>query len=60
MRKRSHRDRALVANAPVVGEIMKLKNYSERDEMRPEYDFDYSTGVRGKYYRRLFEEGANE
>ncbi len=27
--------------------------------MRPEYDFDYSTAVRGKYYRRLLTEGAN-
>ena len=27
--------------------------------MRPEYDFDYSTAVRGKYYRRLLNEGAN-
>jgi hypothetical protein len=27
--------------------------------MRREYDFDYSTAVRGKYYRRLLTEGAN-
>jgi len=27
--------------------------------MRPEYNFDYSTAVRGKYYRRLLKEGAN-
>ncbi len=27
--------------------------------MRPEYDLDYSTAVRGKYYRRLLKEGAN-
>jgi hypothetical protein len=27
--------------------------------MRPEYDFDHSTGVRGKYYRRLLKEGSN-
>jgi len=27
--------------------------------MRAEYDFDYSTAVRGKYYRRLIKEGAN-
>jgi hypothetical protein len=26
--------------------------------MRPEYNFDYSTAVRGKYYRRLLKEGA--
>ncbi len=29
------------------------------DELRPEYTFDYSTGVRGKYYRRLLREGSN-
>lgn len=29
------------------------------DELRPEYDFDYSKAVRGKYYRRLLEEGSN-
>lgn len=27
--------------------------------MRPEYRFDYSTAIRGKYYRRLLREGAN-
>jgi hypothetical protein len=29
------------------------------DELRPEYIFDYSKAVRGKYYRRLLREGAN-
>jgi len=29
------------------------------DELRPEYDFDYSKAVRGKYYHRLIEEGSN-
>ena len=29
------------------------------DDLRPEYDFDYSKAVRGKYYRRLLEEGSN-
>ena len=29
------------------------------DDLRPEYDFDYSKAVRGKYYRRLIDEGAN-
>jgi hypothetical protein len=29
------------------------------DELRPEYDFDYSKAVRGKYYRRIIEEGSN-
>ena len=27
--------------------------------MRPEYTFDYTTAIRGKYYRRLLKEGAN-
>jgi hypothetical protein len=38
---------------------MKAKSRSRPDGMRPEYDFDYSTAVRGKYYRRLLKEGAN-
>ena len=38
---------------------MKAKNRAVADDMRPEYDFDYSTAVRGKYYRRLLKEGAN-
>lgn len=38
---------------------MKAKSRSKPDDMRPEYDFDYSTAVRGKYYRRLLKEGAN-
>jgi len=29
------------------------------DDLRTEYDFDYSKAVRGKYYRRLIEEGSN-
>lgn len=36
------------ANSPVAG-----------DDMRTEYEFDYSTAVRGKYHRRLAKEGAN-
>lgn len=38
---------------------MKLRAEDNRDDMRPEYDFDYSKAVRGKYYRRLLQEGAN-
>lgn len=38
---------------------MKSKARSESDDLRPEYDFDYSKAVRGKYYRRLLKEGAN-
>lgn len=38
---------------------MRHKRETEQDEMRPEYDFDYSKAVRGKYYRRLLKEGTN-
>ena len=38
---------------------MKTKNNSKRDGMRAEYEFDYSTAVRGKYYRRLLKVDAN-
>ena len=38
---------------------MKPRNRTIASDMRPEYEFDYSTAVRGKYYRRLLKEGAN-
>ena len=38
---------------------MKNKHKEPADELRPEYEFDYSKAVRGKYYRRLLAEGAN-
>jgi hypothetical protein len=38
---------------------MKRKTRTPSDELRPEYNFDYSKAVRGKYYRRLLKEGAN-
>jgi hypothetical protein len=38
---------------------MKRKSRKPDDELRPEYQFDYSKAVRGKYYRRLLTEGAN-
>jgi hypothetical protein len=38
---------------------MKAKNAAAANDMRPEYNLDYSTAVRGKYYRRLLREGAN-
>jgi len=41
------------------GKDMKTKQRMDRDELRPEYDFDYSKAVRGKYYKRLLQEGAN-
>jgi hypothetical protein len=38
---------------------MKRKRPAQADDLRSEYNFDYSTAVRGKYYRRLMREGAN-
>lgn len=38
---------------------MNAKSPTTPDDMRSEYDFDYSKAVRGKYYRRLLKEGAN-
>ncbi len=38
---------------------MKRKNHTPSDDLRREYSFDYSKGVRGKYYRRLMKEGSN-
>ncbi len=31
----------------------------QKNGLRSEYDFDYSTAVRGKYYKRLLKEGSN-
>ena len=41
------------------GRDMKHRSENNRDDLRPEYNFDYSKAVRGKYYKRLLEEGAN-
>jgi hypothetical protein len=38
---------------------MKSRDKRKSDELRPEYDFDYTQTVRGKYYKRLLEEGSN-
>ncbi|MBI4688271.1 MAG: hypothetical protein HY756_10935 [Nitrospirae bacterium] len=38
---------------------MKAKGKKAVDELRPEYNFDYSKAVRGKYYKCILEEGAN-
>ena len=38
---------------------MKTKPEDNREELRPEYDLDYSKAVRGKYYKRLLRERAN-
>jgi hypothetical protein len=42
------------------GKNMKdKKTKKEIDDLRPEYDVDYTKAVRGKYCRRLLEEGSN-
>jgi hypothetical protein len=41
------------------GKGMKDRSKRIQDELRPEYNFDYSKAVRGKYYKRLMEEGSN-
>lgn len=38
---------------------MKDRRKKKSDELRPEYDFDYSKAVRGKYYKKLLDEGSN-
>lgn len=38
---------------------MKPKTPYLSDDLRSEYDFDYSKCVRGKYYKRILKEGAN-
>ncbi|MFH0974351.1 MAG: hypothetical protein V1874_01050 [Spirochaetota bacterium] len=38
---------------------MKIKAKRNVDDLRPEYNFDYSKAVRGKYVKRLLDEGAN-
>ena len=38
---------------------MKPKTSQQLDNMRPEYIFDYSKAVRGKYYKRILKEGSN-
>jgi len=36
-----------------------MKSDNNRDDLRPEYNFDYSKAIRGKYCKRLLREGAN-
>ena len=38
---------------------MKAKAQPDPDDLRPEYDFDFSQGERGRYYKRLLQEGSN-
>ena len=54
-----------VSSAPAEQRIKKenaMKPKAEKamkDEMRPEYDFDFSTAARGRYAKRLKTEGSN-
>ncbi len=38
---------------------MKNKAQTQDDDLRPEYDFDSSQGERGRYSKRLQQEGSN-
>ena len=38
---------------------MRKASSRKREQMRPEYRFDYSRAVRGKYFARLVKEGSN-
>lgn len=38
---------------------MKPKTPDLEDDLRPEYDFNFSQGERGRYYKRLLKEGSN-
>ena len=38
---------------------MRARTKKKVDDLRPEYTFDYSKAIRGKYYKRILKEGAN-
>ncbi len=38
---------------------MKRKSLELDDDLRSDYDLDFSKGERGKYYKRLLKEGSN-
>ena len=38
---------------------MKSKTAVPDDDLRPEYEFDFSQGERGRYFKRLLQDGAN-
>ncbi len=50
---------ARVLQLRMKGNDMKAKTKKPKDELLPEYDFDYTKAIRGKYHKRLMEEGAN-
>lgn len=38
---------------------MRRKILDPDDDLRPQYDFDFSKGEKGRYYKRLLKEGSN-
>jgi len=38
---------------------MKTRRAPRAEQMRAEYDLDYSKAERGKYFKRLLKEGSN-
>lgn len=38
---------------------MKIQSAIDNDDLRTEYEFDYSKAIRGKYIKQLLAEGAN-
>jgi len=38
---------------------MKTKGKKLNGDLRREYNFNYSNAIRGKYYKRILEEGSN-
>jgi hypothetical protein len=45
---------------PLVRENdMRRKIPAKADDLRSEYEFDFSKGERGRYFKRLIREGAN-
>ena len=38
---------------------MRRKTLDLNDDLRPQYDFDFSKGEKGRYYKRLLKEGSN-
>jgi hypothetical protein len=41
------------------GKDMKKIKEEKVDKLRPEYNFDYTKAIRGKYHRELLREGSN-
>jgi len=60
----AERDRAVRIISARLATTQERKRHESQsktisDELRPEYNCDYSKAVRGKYYKRILDEGAN-